>query len=139
MRGRRASLVICDGAPEVTGVHDLDGYLHGELLAAAFALGVPLAQPGATMIFKVFLSPMDPRGDIMASQFAPFFECPQSKQGVVNGEDVVDRTLAKKYADGGCQVQGYDQYGRPGGVWIRKPRSSRAGSAGEFAQKKGPR
>lgn len=132
MRGRRASLIICDGAPEVTGVHDLDGYLHGELLAAAFALGVPLALPGATMIFKVFLSPMDPHGDIMASQFAPFFQCPESTRGAVNGEDAVDRTLAKTHAAGGCDVPGYDPYGRPGGVWIRKPRSSRAGSAEHF-------
>lgn len=28
--------------------------------------------------------------------------------------------------------QGYDPHGRRGGVWVRKPRSSRQGSAGAF-------
>lgn len=41
MNGRKADLIVCDGAPEVTGVHDLDAYLHGQLLIAVSA-GPPL-------------------------------------------------------------------------------------------------
>jgi tRNA (cytidine32/guanosine34-2'-O)-methyltransferase len=33
--GNRAELVICDGAPDVTGLHDLDEYLQAQLLMSA--------------------------------------------------------------------------------------------------------
>jgi tRNA (cytidine32/guanosine34-2'-O)-methyltransferase len=126
MEDEKADLVICDGAPEVTGVHDLDAYLHAELLLAALTLALPLLAPHATLIFKIFLSPSDPKGDILASQLEPFFSYPQE------GDEVVDDTLGNPYDQGGCQVKGYDRYGRRGGVWVRKPRSSRAGSAEHF-------
>ena len=32
--GRKADLVVCDGAPDVTGLHDLDEYLQAQLLMA---------------------------------------------------------------------------------------------------------
>lgn len=34
-RGERAELVVCDGAPDVTGLHDIDEYVQGQLLLAA--------------------------------------------------------------------------------------------------------
>lgn len=32
--GERAELVVCDGAPDVTGLHDLDEYVQSQLLFA---------------------------------------------------------------------------------------------------------
>ena len=32
--GEKADLVVCDGAPDVTGLHDLDEYVQGQLLLA---------------------------------------------------------------------------------------------------------
>ena len=32
--GGKADLVVCDGAPDVTGLHDLDEYVQGQLLLA---------------------------------------------------------------------------------------------------------
>jgi tRNA (cytidine32/guanosine34-2'-O)-methyltransferase len=89
-------------------------------------LALPLLAPGATLIFKIFLSPSDPTGEILISQLEPFFSYPQK------GDELIDDTLGNPYEEGGCEVKGYDRYGRRGGVWVRKPRSSRAGSAGEY-------
>lgn len=32
--GEKADLVVCDGAPDVTGFHDMDEYIQGQLLIA---------------------------------------------------------------------------------------------------------
>lgn len=32
--GEKADLVVCDGAPDVTGLHDLDEYVQAQLLLA---------------------------------------------------------------------------------------------------------
>ena len=32
--GGKADLVVCDGAPDVTGLHDLDEYVQAQLLLA---------------------------------------------------------------------------------------------------------
>ena len=37
---RHADLVICDGAPDVTGMHDLDEYIQGQLLLCALSITV---------------------------------------------------------------------------------------------------
>lgn len=34
--GVPAQLVVCDGAPDVTGLHDMDEFIQGQLLLAAF-------------------------------------------------------------------------------------------------------
>lgn len=39
---RLADLVVCDGAPEVTGLHELDEHVHDRLVAAALDIcGAP--------------------------------------------------------------------------------------------------
>ena len=43
---RRADFVVCDGAPDVTGMHDLDEYIQAQLLLAALAITTALLQPG---------------------------------------------------------------------------------------------
>jgi tRNA (cytidine32/guanosine34-2'-O)-methyltransferase len=99
----------------------------------AFTLALPLLAPKGTLIFKVFLSPLDPQGSIMISQLEPFFAIPQADQKPdvdVAGLLSVDEAMAQRFKQGDCDVDGYDAYGRRGGVWVRKPRSSRPGSAG---------
>lgn len=110
-----------------------DGLTATFLAVQAFTLALPLLAPKGTLIFKVFLSPSDPKGEIMVSQLQPFFAVPPPDQKIdipLGDLLFVDEAVSQHYRDGGCELEGYDTYGRRGGVWIRKPRSSRPGSAG---------
>lgn len=51
---RPVDLVLSDGAPDVTGLHDLDMYLQGQLLWAALSLAMRVLKPGGTFVGKVF-------------------------------------------------------------------------------------
>lgn len=53
-KGRKASLVVCDGAPDVTGLHDLDAYIQEDLLVSALKLAIRVLKPGGTFIAKIF-------------------------------------------------------------------------------------
>ncbi|OXG37176.1 tRNA (cytidine32/guanosine34-2'-O)-methyltransferase [Cryptococcus neoformans Bt15] len=141
--GRKADLVVCDGAPDVTGVHDLDAYLHSQLLLAALTLSLTLMAPGATLIFKIFLSPLDPHAEFLASQLRCFFSSPfpedndeEENEFGQYGEFEEEAESAGQEGEGekkrNVGKQGYDPQGRRGGVWVRKPRSSRQGSAEAF-------
>jgi tRNA (cytidine32/guanosine34-2'-O)-methyltransferase len=71
----------------------------------------------------------------MISQLEPFFAIPPPDQKVdvaIDGLLSVDEAMARQFKEGDCEVDGYDAYGRRGGVWVRKPRSSRPGSAGQL-------
>jgi tRNA (cytidine32/guanosine34-2'-O)-methyltransferase len=50
----RAELVICDGAPDVTGLHDLDEYLQSQLLLSAVKITTHVLTPGGTFVAKIF-------------------------------------------------------------------------------------
>jgi tRNA (cytidine32/guanosine34-2'-O)-methyltransferase len=50
----KADLVVCDGAPDVTGLHDVDDYLQGQLLLSALALSTHLLREGGTFVAKIF-------------------------------------------------------------------------------------
>lgn len=52
--GQLADLVICDGAPDVTGLHDIDEYLQWQLLAAAVNITTHVLRPGGTFVSKIF-------------------------------------------------------------------------------------
>ena len=99
------------------------------------------------MIFKIFLSPLDPKADLLRSQLRIFFPGPSPEQrtgpedikgyeefeyneGEVSLESPAEQD--ERSADRLRGLEGFDLEGRRGGVWIRKPRSSRAGSGGEF-------
>ncbi|XP_066840910.1 tRNA (cytidine(32)/guanosine(34)-2'-O)-methyltransferase isoform X2 [Anser cygnoides] len=45
--GRPADLVVCDGAPDVTGLHDLDEYIQAQLLLAALNITTHVLKKGA--------------------------------------------------------------------------------------------
>ncbi|XP_077998361.1 tRNA (cytidine(32)/guanosine(34)-2'-O)-methyltransferase-like [Glandiceps talaboti] len=52
--GEHADLVVCDGAPDVTGLHDLDEYIQAQLLLAALNITTHVLKPGGTFVAKIF-------------------------------------------------------------------------------------
>lgn len=64
-------LVLSDGAPDVTGLHDLDIYVQSQLLWAALNLALCVLKPGGKFIAKIF------RGkdvDLLYAQLKVVFE-----------------------------------------------------------------
>lgn len=51
---KRAELVVCDGAPDVTGLHDLDEYLQAQLLLMAVKITTHVLVDGGTFVAKIF-------------------------------------------------------------------------------------
>lgn len=47
-------LLLTDGAPDVTGLHDLDIYIQSSLLRSALALAMRVLRPGGTFVAKIF-------------------------------------------------------------------------------------
>jgi len=69
--GEPADLVVCDGAPDVTGLHDIDEYIQGQLLLAAFNITSHLLKKGGNFVAKIF------RGkdvDLLYAQLKIFFK-----------------------------------------------------------------
>ncbi|KAL4593479.1 putative tRNA (cytidine(32)/guanosine(34)-2'-O)-methyltransferase [Arapaima gigas] len=52
--GRPADLVVCDGAPDVTGLHDVDEYIQAQLLLAALNITTHVLKSGGTFVAKIF-------------------------------------------------------------------------------------
>lgn len=52
--GENADLVVCDGAPDVTGLHDLDEYIQAQLLLAALNITTHVLKSGGTFVAKIF-------------------------------------------------------------------------------------
>uniref|UniRef100_A0A915JCF9 Putative tRNA (cytidine(32)/guanosine(34)-2'-O)-methyltransferase n=1 Tax=Romanomermis culicivorax TaxID=13658 RepID=A0A915JCF9_ROMCU len=52
--GQKADLVVCDGAPDVTGMHDLDEYIQSQLLLAALNITTHILKTGGTFVAKIF-------------------------------------------------------------------------------------
>eukprot|EP00281_Chroomonas_sp_CCMP1168_P033162 CAMPEP_0206244848 /NCGR_PEP_ID=MMETSP0047_2-20121206/18382_1 /ASSEMBLY_ACC=CAM_ASM_000192 /TAXON_ID=195065 /ORGANISM="Chroomonas mesostigmatica_cf, Strain CCMP1168" /LENGTH=314 /DNA_ID=CAMNT_0053670107 /DNA_START=23 /DNA_END=967 /DNA_ORIENTATION=+ len=77
--GLKADLVVSDGAPDVTGLHDIDEYVQSQLLLSALNLSTVLLRPGGTFVAKIF------RGKdvtLLYSQlkmFFPFVTCAKPK------------------------------------------------------------
>jgi hypothetical protein len=46
--------VVCDGAPDVTGLHDIDEYVQAQLLLAALNITTHVLKPGGTFVAKIF-------------------------------------------------------------------------------------
>jgi tRNA (cytidine32/guanosine34-2'-O)-methyltransferase len=67
----KVDLVICDGAPDVTGLHDLDIYIQAQLLRAALGLAMQVLRQGGKFVAKIF------RGrdvDVLYAQLKCVFE-----------------------------------------------------------------
>merc|ERR1719288_236721 len=52
--GENADLVVCDGAPDVTGLHDIDEYIQAQLLLAALNITTHVLKQGGTFVAKIF-------------------------------------------------------------------------------------
>jgi len=52
--GGEADLVVCDGAPDVTGLHDIDEYIQAQLLLAALNITTHVLRQGGTFVAKIF-------------------------------------------------------------------------------------
>ncbi|KAJ2908762.1 tRNA (uridine-2'-O-)-methyltransferase trm7 [Coemansia aciculifera] len=52
--GAQADLVVSDGAPDVTGLHDLDEYIQAQLLLAALNITTHVLRVGGTFVAKIF-------------------------------------------------------------------------------------
>lgn len=64
-------LVLSDGAPDVTGLHDLDIYIQSQLLFSALNLALRVLKPGGKFVAKIF------RGkdiDLIYAQLKCFFQ-----------------------------------------------------------------
>jgi len=49
-----ADLVICDGAPDVTGLHDIDEYMQAQLLLSALNITTNVLREGGSFVAKIF-------------------------------------------------------------------------------------
>lgn len=70
-QGEKVELVVCDGAPDVTGLHDLDEYIQAQLLLAAFNISSHLLKIGGCFVAKIF------RGrdtSLLLAQLSLYFE-----------------------------------------------------------------
>ncbi|KAF1760661.1 hypothetical protein GCK72_008910 [Caenorhabditis remanei] len=54
--GDKSDIVICDGAPDVTGIHSLDEFMQAELILAAFNITSHVLRPGGNFLAKIFRS-----------------------------------------------------------------------------------
>ncbi|ORZ23633.1 FtsJ-like methyltransferase-domain-containing protein [Absidia repens] len=52
--GELSDIVICDGAPDVTGLHDMDEYIQAQLLLAALNITTHVLRPGGSFVAKIF-------------------------------------------------------------------------------------
>mmetsp|Transcript_143525 Transcript_143525/g.250514 ORF Transcript_143525/g.250514 Transcript_143525/m.250514 type:complete len:295 (-) Transcript_143525:219-1103(-) len=51
---KKAELVVCDGAPDVTGMHDIDEYIQSQLILAALNITTFVLAEGGTFVAKIF-------------------------------------------------------------------------------------
>jgi tRNA (cytidine32/guanosine34-2'-O)-methyltransferase len=68
--GLRADIVVSDGAPDVTGLHDLDEYVQATLVLAALNFALLMLKPGGAFVAKVF---RQKDTDLLYSQLKIFF------------------------------------------------------------------
>mmetsp|Transcript_26342 Transcript_26342/g.76807 ORF Transcript_26342/g.76807 Transcript_26342/m.76807 type:complete len:314 (-) Transcript_26342:107-1048(-) len=52
--GLKADIVICDGAPDVTGLHDIDEFVQSQLILAALSITANMLRSGGSFVAKIF-------------------------------------------------------------------------------------
>ncbi|XP_060645232.1 tRNA (guanosine(34)-2'-O)-methyltransferase [Drosophila nasuta] len=52
--GQKAQLVVSDGAPDITGNHDWDGYMQAQLLLSALSISTYILEEGGSFMGKVY-------------------------------------------------------------------------------------
>lgn len=69
----QADLIVCDGAPDVTGIQALDEYAQAQLLTAALTMALRMLRPGGTFLAKVFAHPPDEGSRMLVAQLRRLF------------------------------------------------------------------
>lgn len=65
-----ADIVLSDGAPDVTGLHDIDEYVQAQLVLAALNVASQMLRPGGSFVAKVF---RQRDTDLLYSQLKVYF------------------------------------------------------------------
>ena len=52
--GGRADVVLCDGAPDVIGLNDVDEHLQNQLVRKAWAMAAAILSPGGSFVSKIY-------------------------------------------------------------------------------------
>ena len=60
LAGGKIDIVVCDGAPDVTGLHDLDEYVQAELVNAALQISLKLLKENGVFVSKIFRGELVP-------------------------------------------------------------------------------
>ncbi|KAH8417606.1 hypothetical protein KR222_002525 [Zaprionus bogoriensis] len=68
---QKAQLVVCDGAPDVTGVHEMDEYMQNQLIVSALSIATFVLEPGGKFVAKIFKGYAK---SLLESQMLTFFE-----------------------------------------------------------------
>ena len=66
--GAGVDLVVCDGAPDVTGIAPLDEYVQSQLLLAAVSMATQTLRVGGTFVAKVFVQPGSEAARLLVAQ-----------------------------------------------------------------------
>lgn len=69
--GTLADVVVCDGAPDVTGLHDLDEFVQAALLTAALTVAASVLAPGGRFVAKIFRGR---EAGALIARLTPFFD-----------------------------------------------------------------
>lgn len=69
--GEKADLVVCDGAPDVTGLHDMDEWVQAGLLFAVLNIVVHTLKAGGAYVAKIFQAEDE---DILRQQLCLLFD-----------------------------------------------------------------
>ncbi|XP_060536698.1 tRNA (cytidine(32)/guanosine(34)-2'-O)-methyltransferase [Cylas formicarius] len=69
--GDHADLVVCDGAPDVTGLHCMDIYIQAQLLLGALHIACNVLKSGGTFIAKIFRGKDN---DLLTNQLLTLFK-----------------------------------------------------------------
>jgi tRNA (cytidine32/guanosine34-2'-O)-methyltransferase len=116
---RPVDLVLCDGAPDVTGLHDLDAYVQSTLVAAAQALAVKVLRPGGAFVAKIFRTGASVT--LCTMQARVFFRevtvaKPRSSRASSLEAFLVCRDFVPLDSAGGNLIEGWGGKPRPAGV-----------------------
>ncbi|KAL0053730.1 hypothetical protein WJX82_010080 [Trebouxia sp. C0006] len=93
--GEFADIVVSDGAPDVTGLHDMDEFVQAQLILAALTIVTHVLKPGGTFVAKVF------RGKdigLLYSQLKVFFP---------------EVTIAKPKSSRNSSIEAFAKKGKP--------------------------
>jgi hypothetical protein len=94
--GQKAELVVCDGAPDVTGFHDIDQYIQSQLLVSALNICTKTITHNGTFVTKIF---QGSDSVFLKSQFKVFFKQVDIFKPKSSRESSVENFLVAQFYD----------------------------------------